>query len=698
MNTVVPRSVKFGAAYYLEYQPSAELLERDLDLMVAAHFSVIRVGESVWSTWEPENGRFELEWLQPVLDGAHARGIDVVLGTPTYAVPPWLSHQFPEIAAETKTDQPLGWGARQEMDFTHPAYLFHAERVIRKILGRYAGDPAVIGFQVDNEPGMHLFHNRGNFRRFVADLRQQYGDVETLNREWGLVYWSHRLSDWAELWTPDQNAQPQYDLAYRRWQARCTSEFIAWQASIVADYARDDQFVTTCVQLTRPALNDVDLNSRLTAAAYNPYYRMQDSLDQTVEPKRTDLWVKTGAWGLLQLGDRGYAGRQERFLVTETNAQAIHGSYLNQPPYPGQLKQAGLALVAKGAAMIEYWHWHTLHFGAETYWGGILPHSQLPGRVYRELSELGKLLETVGDQLADYVPDADVALLYSTDSSFAMQFQPPLNIDGAPETHSYELIFDAFYRGVVDAGAQARIVHIEQALTLGADGLLAIAPTLVVPAFYIASDDALAILVEYAAKGGHLVIGIRTGYADSEARARLAVAPDVLTGPAGVWYEEFSNLDDDVPVTAATGGNLALSPGAAATRWADGLILEGATPLLEYIHPQHGRFPAAASTPHGAGRISYVGTVPNRALAADLMRAFVPQRVADAWSLPLGSPVTVTTGRVGDSRRAWFVHNWSGLPQQVTVPCSFLSLADGTKVPSGATDLDPWSVLALIDA
>ena len=31
--------------------------------------------------------------------------------------------------------------------------------------------------------------------------------------------------------------------------------------------------------------------------------------------------------------------------------------------------------------MIEYWQWHTLHYGTETYWGGVLPHNQQPGRV-----------------------------------------------------------------------------------------------------------------------------------------------------------------------------------------------------------------------------------------------------------------------------------------------------------------------------
>src|ERR1700704_4425953 len=91
--------VLFGAAYYAEYQEEGTL-DRDLDLMVEAGFTVIRVGESVWSTWEPRNGEFDLDWLQPVLDGAHKRGISVILGTPTYAIPPWLQKKHPELAGE----------------------------------------------------------------------------------------------------------------------------------------------------------------------------------------------------------------------------------------------------------------------------------------------------------------------------------------------------------------------------------------------------------------------------------------------------------------------------------------------------------------------------------------------------------------------------------------------------------------------
>jgi len=163
----LPARVLFGAAYYHEYQ-TPDRLKIDLDLMAEAHVTVIRVGESVWSTWEPEDGRYNLEWLEPVLNGAHERGISVILGTPTYAVPPWLARLYPEIAGERSTGVRIPWGARQEADFTHAAFKFHAERVIRRIIERYAGHPAVIGYQVDNEPGLQLFHNHGVFQRFKS--------------------------------------------------------------------------------------------------------------------------------------------------------------------------------------------------------------------------------------------------------------------------------------------------------------------------------------------------------------------------------------------------------------------------------------------------------------------------------------------------------------------------------------------------
>ncbi|MGN6325749.1 beta-galactosidase [Pseudolysinimonas sp.] len=679
--TAAPRfsGVLYGAAYYAEYQP-VDRTERDLDLMQEAGFTVIRVGESVWSTWEPREGDFDLEWLLPVLDGAHARGIGVILGMPTYAVPMWLARRHPEIAAESATGQRVGWGGRQEMDQSHPAYRFFAERIVRKVTERYAGHPAVIGYQVDNEPGLLLPHNEGVFQRFVDWLRSRYGTVEALNEAWGLVYWSHRLSDWADLWRPDGNYQPQYDLEWRRFQSTLATELISWQADVVREYARDDQFITTCISYPRPQVADDQLVANLDVVAGNPYYRMQDALDQpatvAASPER---WWHTGVWALHQWGDRAWSSADCQYLVTETDAQSIGGPWSNHPPYPGQLRQAAFALLSRGGRMVEYWHWHTLHFGTETYWGGVLPHSGEPGRVYREVAEIGAAFRAIGSALDDYTPDADVLMLYSTDTKWSYSSYPPLaDAAGGPDRHAYEHILDAYYQGLFEAGAQVRYQHVARFLRTPVEELVRRHPVLLAPALYVAGDEVLAHLRAYAEAGGHLVLGIRTGYGDELARARAEVAPARLTDAARLRYDVYSNLEAPLPVTSDA---LELESGAAGEHWIDVLEPEGAEVLARFTANELGAEAALTSAPFGAGRVSYLPTVPNPALARSIARWLVPDRASAAWSA--GPSVSVATG-VSAGRRIAFVSNWSSTASEVVVPAAMRDLVTGAQHAAGS--------------
>ena len=258
-----------------------------------------------------------------------------------------------------------------------------------------------------------------------------------------------------------------------------------------------------------------------------------------------------------------YASKQAPFLVTETNAGAIGGPATNFPAFDGQWRQAAWALVSRGAEMIEYWHWHTNHFGTETYWVGILPHDQQPGRVYRELARLGEDFRRAGSEVVGLRPDAQIGLLYSARSKWGLAFQAPFPKPGVTfansaddaDQRSYHRIFDAFYRGTVAAGVSARILHDEQ-LTAPAGrspaDVAAELPVLIVPGLLVADDDLLDWLRDYAAAGGHLVIGPRTAYGDAEGRARIEAKPGRLAEAAGVRYQEFSNLDHEIAVVSET--------------------------------------------------------------------------------------------------------------------------------------------------
>ena len=677
---LLPARILFGAAFYDEYRVNGDL-ERDLDLMAEAAFSVIRVGESVWATWEPEPGVYNLDWLQPVLDGAHARGISVVLGTPTYAVPPWLRAMDPDLAGEVATGVRHPWGRRQEVDITHPLFRQYAEGVIRAIAARYADHPAIIGFQVDNEPGLLVLHNQRVFDGFLHWLERRYGDVETLNREWGLTFWSQRIRTWDELWRPDGNHSPQYQLEWRRYQAELVTDFIAWQARIVREYADPRQFVTTCISYERPAIDDRQLVQALDVTAGNPYYMMQEALRIGGDVPRTAIWWTTGVWALYEQGDRMFSSAQAPFLVTETNVQSIGQSHWeHQTPYPGQIALAGLALVARGARMIEYWQWQTLHYGIETYWGGVLPHSGRPGRIYREIAELGHRLRDLGPQLEDFTPDADVALLYSVDTKRSFEFYPPLaDADGGPDRASYQRIFDRYYRAAFEAGLQSRIVHAEQFRQRDAADFVAEFPTLVVPTLYIADDDMLDALVRYAKAGGHLVVGIRTGYGDQLARARAERAPGRLAEAAGVWYDEYSTVDAPAGIDGTTFG------GGQAEGWADALVPDGADVVAVYTSGIYAGRPAVTSHVHGGGRVTYVGTLPDAALATSILRWAVPTTSVSQWRSD--ATVTVTSGR-STAGRVWFVSNWSPEPATAHPPQKL----GGTPIV-----LAPWDVTVLVE-
>ena len=710
----LPPRILFGAAYYHEYQPYPRL-KSDLDLMAEANFSVIRVGESVWSTWEPDDGVFALDWLEEVLDAAQSRGIAVILGTPTYAIPTWLARKYPEVLAERSTDHPIPYGARQNMDYSHPAFRFHAERVVRAVVGRYADHPAVIGYQVDNEPGAELFHNRGSFEGFVSHLKARYGTVEEVNRRWTLAYWSHSLGDWSDLWRPDGNTTQGYDLEWRRYQASLTTDYIGWQVDIVRSLARPEQFVTTCLAYGRPGMEDVSLAEVLDVVAANPYYPMQDAFARPrvsgPSQGRKPFWNRaSGAWWLSFEADLRRGGGDRPFLVTETNAGSIGEMWSNYPAYDGQWRQAAWTLVSRGAQMIEYWHWHTLHHGIETYWGGVLGHSLVPGRAYAEIARLGSEFATAADSVTDLRPDADVAFLRSSDSRWALQFQPPLAIAGTdqPDRDSYDTIFGAFYRGFNDAGVQAAVVS-------GADVLADPAafagrfPVLVVPALYIADDDLLAALGSYTAAGGHLIATFRTAYADLDASARHEVMPGVLRPAAGMHYLEFSNLSMNIPLTAGpedpadgtTDSNgddvFALPPGSHATAWADGLVSEGATVLAGYDHPHFGRWAAITTHSDSAGRVTWVGTLPDDATIAALARWAVPQPANKAWA-GVGESITVTGAQRRDGRHLAFIGNWSAAPGEVTVPHDVTDLLTGVVTPEGASvALQAWDFRVLLE-
>jgi beta-galactosidase len=267
------------------------------------------------------------------------------------------------------------------------------------------------------------------------------------------------------------------------------------------------------------------------------------------------------------------------------------------------------------------------------------------------------------------------------------------------DERSYQRIFEAFYRGTFDAGVPARILHDDQLVSpdggLDPASVAAELPVLVAPGLLVADDELLTWLRSYAEAGGHLVLGIRTAYGDEEGRARTEVKPALLAEAAGVRYQEFSNLNDPLPVTSA-GGDLAIGATSNASRWVDFLVSDGAKVLAGYEHPHFGQFPAVVTTEYGQGRITTVGTVPDQELARDLMRWLVPD-VHPGWG-ELPASVTVSSATGSDGSRLHVLHNWSWDSQSVATPGRVRDVLDPDAAPVDRLELGAWDVRVVTEA
>ena len=665
----------YGAAFYEEYMPQ-DRLEKDVALMEQAGINVVRVGESTWSRWEPEDGRFEFAWMDRIVERLARAHIRVIMGTPTYSIPPWMFKKHPEILVTRIDGHKATYGLRQNMDVTNSDFLRYSERVIRKITEHYRDNRAVIGYQIDNETTANGTAGANVQTGFVSYLREKFGTVDLLNQIWGLVYWGQSLNDWSEVPPRDGILNPGWKLEWDRYQDLLATNFLGWQAKLVREQLRPDQFVMQDFGgATRSDVNEYEVSKHLDIAAINPYHGTQDLYDG-----------EGSSYG----GDFARSLKRTNYLVTEINAQTIGWDSRSQfPPYDGQLRQDVYLMAATGANMVEYWHWHSLHYGQETYWKGVLSHDLEPGRTYAEVSRTAHELQRIGSRIVDLQASHPVALLYSNDSRRGTEYMPFLQGQAPGDMPwsrpgGYEVEMHRLYRALYRLNVGVDFIFPETT-DLNAYKVI------VVPPLYVASDALLTRLVDYVRAGGHLVLTLKSGFCDEYSTVRATMAPGPLREAAGFHYQEFSNLAKPLPLK---GDPFQAGAENQVSDWAEMLLLDTAKPLASYDHPFFGKYAAITENHFGKGTVTYEGTV-----LSDTLQQKVLERVLDQaqllgpdQKLPAGVRVKHGIGRAGKPFHYYF--NFSAAPRQVTY-----TYAGGTELLSnhpvtkgGALALDPWGV------
>ena len=559
-------------------------------MMKKAGINTVRIAESTWSTCEPQEGVFDFSHVECVMDAMEEAGINVIIGTPTYAIPTWMVKSHPDVMAETVKGRGI-YGARQIMDITHPVYRFYAERVIRKLMECTAHRKCVIGFQVDNETKYYGTAGKNVQEKFVKYLRKKFNnDLDAMNHEFGLDYWSNRINAWEDF--PDVRGTINGSLGaeFEKFQRTLVDEFLSWQADIVNEYRREDQFITHNFDFewrgysygVQPDVNHYHAAKALTIAGTDIYHPTQD-----------DLTGAEIAFG----GDMTRSLKRDNYLVLETEAQGYPG----WTPYKGQLRLQAYSHLANGANSVMYWHWHSIHNSFETYWRGLLSHDMQENAPYREACIIGNEFSRLGSHLVNLKKKNEVAILVSNEALTALKWFGIEATAAGDHGIGYNDVVRWLYDTLFKMNVECDFVWPESD---NLDQYKAI----FVPALYAAPDELLEKLKQYTANGGTLVATFKTAFANENVKVSHEMQPHILSNCFGISYQQFT-----FPKNTGLSGSIINGTAkdsdekAEAKVFMELLMPQEAEVLASYDHYNWKEYAAITKNHYGKGTAIYIG-------------------------------------------------------------------------------------------
>ncbi|TAH25260.1 MAG: beta-galactosidase [Cytophagales bacterium] len=658
--------ILYGAAYYHENMPYYRL-DEDIKLMKEAGLSVVRVGESSWAKFEPQDGIFNFTWMDSIVDKMYQANIKVIMGTPTYSIPAWMAMKHPDIIATKLKGEKHYFGVRQNMDILNPQFLFYAERIVRKIAERYSKHPAVIGFQVDNETTTNDANTIYFQKGFINYLKQKYKTTDALNKAWGLSYWGMQIYNWEEMPTRDGTTNPSYKLEWERYNRSVATQYLKWQTNLVAEYKRKNQFTTHCFNMIwimpNAKFDQVEISKSMEVASLNVYHDVQEGMQ---------------GHGIAIGGDFTRSFKNGNYLVTETNAQASDFGVASSqnPPFDGQFRLNAWHHIATGANMVEYWHWHSNHNGNEMFWKGILSHDLKPNRLYKEFQRTAKEINQISPTIVNHQKKSEVALLYSSDAHFANPTMDP--------GFSYDWEVLRMHKSLYKNNVPVDFVYPESN-NLGKYKLI------VVPSLYVASDTLLKKLVDYVKNGGNIIFGPRSGYCNEYAGARYTSQPSGLTELCGVYYQEVSKINK---LALSTNPYQVPSDVNFIETWLEYLVPTTAKPLFYAKHDIWGKYPAVVTNNFGKGTSIYQATI----LTDELQEAVIINKCKElkiySSEVNLKFPIVSKNSISNQGKQLHFYLNYSDKTQSFIYPYS-----NGTELLSSKSitsksnlSIEPWGV------
>jgi len=649
-----------GAAWYPEQWPEARW-EEDLRLMEAANLKVVRIAEFAWSRMEPSEGHYDFDWLERAINLAAKHHIISVVGTPTATPPAWLTQKYPDTLRVDEHGERAIHGNRAHASSTSPRYREFCRRIAGQMAIRFGHNPNVVGWQIDNEYGYALMSYDDVTRKQFQDwLQAKYKTLDNLNARWTTAYWSQTYDNWTQIPIPIGGHNPGLMLEWKRFVGYTWTSYQQNQIDVIRKHADARQFFTGNFMGFFDGFDHYPITEPLTFASWDDYVGTGH-----VDPAGN---------GLAHDLTRGF--KRQNFWVMETQPGAVNWSSLNNFLNRGEARARAWQAIGHGADDVNYWQWRSALNGQEEIHGVLVGPDGTPVPFLDEVTQTAREFAQVESNFRDTVPVSQVALLYSYDSHWAIQFQK--------HTEKYDDIglLKSYYRELRQLSQSVDVISPYAPL----DGYKLVAA----PSLNVLPKDLADHLIEYVRNGGHLVLGPRSGMKDEFNALLTQRQPGFLVDALGARVEQYYALEKDFPVSGGWGnGN--------ATIWADQLkSLAPDSEVLLKFGKSNGWLddqPAAITRPFGKGRITYIGAILDDKLTAAAAEWMVQRSGVTPVFGPVPEGVEVSR-RIGGGKQVFILINYAQESRAVKLPYSMKALL--TNRQADKVELPPYGVEILL--
>lgn len=512
-----------GLLYGGDYNPDQWLdmkdtiWKEDMEVAQKAGINTLSVGIFSWSMLEPEDGVYNFEWLDEVMDMLHANGIRAVLATPSGARPAWMAKKYPEVLRVNEQRQKCLFGERHNHCASSPVYREKVRQINTLLAERYKDHPALAMWHVSNEYGGEC-HCDNCQKRFRAFLKDRYGDIETLNQQWWNAFWAHRYTSFDEIESP----APQGDgtnlslkLAWRRFCSWQTVDFYLHEIEPLKRITPDIP-CTANLMHTYPVINYFDLGKVLDVSSWDNYPRWKGTME--------DVHVAEDAAFRHDLM-RGVCGRKP-FMMMESCPGSVNWHEVNKARRPGTVMLQGLQAIAHGSDTVQYFQFRKGRGQYEKFHAAVIDHvGDRDTRAFREVAQVGQRLKDISC-VAGTAPENEVAVVYDWENRWALD----ASAFGIKDDKQYERTVRQHHTALLRGGFGVDVI----------DQTIDLSPYKVVtaPMSYMLRGDFADRVREFVKNGGTFVMTYASGYVDEEDLCFLGGFPGPLRDVAGVWAEE----------------------------------------------------------------------------------------------------------------------------------------------------------------